>query len=270
MLRIFGEFLLRAGVAASFFIPSLSASAADDGPYKLVMSAERTFVAAQAFEPIDGRWIGVGMVGFSSGGDGRKLYQKIFSVDCREPRGVESIAIFLNSESDANKSPKWVGGMGEKYVDGFNPKVIKHSPLKDFQKEMATLANLPDVKLTRPDDAELAVEFGCAVAERGLSADAAAKLVTETGGAQDLVQISCVLDEPGRKPWRIRFSEEKGWVQVNEKWVEKVKVNPDDVRWIYSGNQYLVDRHRGFISVRSGEYALSGSCVALDPGKRKF
>lgn len=253
---------------ACIFVSHLS-HGADAAQYMLTMRAMDSAIAAKASKAVEGRWIAVETVSLSAR-DGRQLSRNLFSVDCRQPEGIELISTSVNVETDADKGPRWEGGIRDEYASGFNSKLIRHSSLAEFGENMRVQAGGVPVKLSYPDAAHVAVAYGCAVVARGMSEEQAAEYAMKTAGASDVVDVSCVVDGPsGKSIWKVGFSEKMGWVRVNGRWVEKSKVSQNDVRWVRADVKTLIDRKSGTISMMFPDFNVSGACE-VDGADSKF
>ena len=250
--------------------------------FNLVLLSDTTVVAARALdkELFEGRYIAAEEKSLNrlKGGETRVSAVFTYAIDCKLPRKIALIASAFNLEVNAKAEPRWGVGTEEGFEKGFNFKEIKYLTLNEFNDGRAKIVEDAAGKkfpVVWPQSPNLVAEYACRVAGTTASAKSISTELMSTGGIPTLKELACEITFHGGKEMSatVRFDEELGFLQLNEKWKLKPFITTQSIGFTDDdGAVTRINRSNGKFSItpKEGEPYATGMCDIARNAPKKF
>jgi hypothetical protein len=271
---------ITAGLLAIFFCGFAKGQSKTD--FNMVFQSDTTVVAARALdkELFEGRYIAAEEKSLNrfNGGETRVSTVFTYAIDCKLPRKIALISSAFNLEVNAKAEPRWGVRTEEGFEKGFNFKEIKYLTLNEFNNGRAKIVEHAVGKkfpVVWPKSPNLVAEYACRVAGTTASAKSVSTELMSTGGITTLKELACEITFHGGKEMfaTVRFDEELGFLQVNEKWKLKPFITPQSIGFTDDdGTVTRINRGNGKFSItpKEGEPYATGMCDVAPNAPKKF
>lgn len=249
--------------------------------FNTVLLSATTYVGVKVHSTtlFEGRYISADVMTFNllEGNEERVSSLYTYAIDCKSPRKIALVVSHFNLETKPQAEPRWgVRFEKDEYEKGFNLNAMEYRLLNDFnesQEKMVEDTLKRRLPVFWPREPSLAVEYACAVAENKKSAKSIAADLVKNGGSAKVKELFCGLkfgDHPER-PFTIRFEEDLGFVQLNDRWMSKPLVNDQEIGFSLGDAAYRINRKNGKVSASVGSDVIgTGSCELAQNTPKKF
>ena len=227
----------------------------------------------------EGRYISADVMTFDvlEGNEDRVSSFLTYAIDCKSPRRIARVVSKFNLNTKPQDKPRWgVRFEKDEYEKGFYLNAMEYRLLNDFNENHEKMVEdtlgqrLP---VFWPRDYSLAVEYACAVGENKKSAKSIAADLVKNGGSAIVKELFCGLkfgDHP-EMSFTIRFDEDLGFVQVNDRWMSKPFVNDQEMGFSLNDSAYRISRRNGKASVIVRNNVIgAGACELAQNTPKKF
>ena len=276
----------RAASLASLFLALLTSESAcgqNNSDFQIVLVSDTFFLAARPIggELLDGRYVMAEEKTMHSLKDKKVRAASVltYAIDCQEPKKIVLVSSAYNIETQPNAEPRWGVNIESDFEkNGLNLKALKYATLAEFNEERAKLlAEGGGKRFTEywPPSPNVVSEYACRVASSRGSEKSIAEDVLKTGGTKNMKELSCELTFSGgeEKSATVRFHDQLGYVQVNDKWKLKSFVNDLSVGFnADDGTVTRINRSTGKFSItpKEGPPFATGTCAIAQNTPKKF
>ena len=201
----------------------------------------------------EGRYISADVMTFDvlEGNEERVSSLPTYAIHCKSPRRIARVVSKFNLNTKPQDKPRWgVRFEKDEYEKGFYLNAVEYRLLNEFNESHEKMVEdtlgkrLP---VFWPRDYSLVVEYACAVAENKKSAKTIAVDLVKTGGSAKVKELFCELKfgNKAESSGTVRFDEDLGFVQLNDRWMSKPFVNGQQLGFSINETAYRIAEKNG-------------------------